>query len=455
MPLKVKNFCASALLVLISFFVINAQTSADVMRERVAKAKAFIAVRNYNAAIYELENIRRETSDPTVNGVINVLLMNSYLEQGDYARAQEFLKELSNQQKINKPGGSANYFAVAGQVVKGARNQLERYRALGLSVSDRTLPIEATVDVQKMRETLEVVVEQSKTLSKDKDKTPSAMALLDEATNVRSTLAKDDYDANRWKNEAADAREMLASSRSVVINAVNDPTIEANKPEQTTIAAIQPANIISNTTAEAKPNPETAELKLNPTSPTLQPVADTSANKPITNPAQTDKAKSSNETAAKAENPIVPENTETKKAEEVQKPVTEVTKVVPKAVETRVENSEAEKTPNQAKPETVADNANAPKNNSPMDVGSLIEYATQKSNPVYPITARSMRMTGIVRIEVVVDEQGQVAEVQKLSGPSLLRGAAADAVKKWKFKPFVRDGEPVKALGFVNFNFTL
>ena len=36
-------------------------TSGDVMRERISKAKAFIAVRNYNAAIYELENIRKET----------------------------------------------------------------------------------------------------------------------------------------------------------------------------------------------------------------------------------------------------------------------------------------------------------------------------------------------------------------------------------------------------------
>ncbi len=139
MPLNVRSFCTSVLLVFVSFFAINAQTSADVMRERVAKAKAFIAVRNYNAAIYELENIRRETSDPTVNGVINVLLMNSYLEQGDYARAQEFLKELSNSQKINKQGGAANYFTVAGQVVKGARNQLERYRALGLSVTRRSV----------------------------------------------------------------------------------------------------------------------------------------------------------------------------------------------------------------------------------------------------------------------------------------------------------------------------
>ena len=446
MPLKVKSICTSVLLILVSFFVINAQTSAEVMRERVAKAKAFIAVRNYNAAIYELENIKRETSDPTVNGVINVLLMNSYLEQGDYTRAQEFLKELSNAQKINKPGGSANYFAVAGQVVKGARNQLERYRALGLSVSDRTLPIEATVDIQKMRETLEVVVDQSKTLSKDKDNTPNAMALLDEATNVRSTLAKDDYDANRWKNEAADARETLASSRSVVVSAVNDPTIETGKPEQTTIASNQPTTVNSNTTAGPKPNTINS---------TFQSVPNIPVDKPIVNPAQTDKAKLSAETVAKTANPTVTEKPETGKTQEVQKPKPEETKAVPKAAERPVESSTAEKTPDQNNPETVAKIADIPKDNSPIAVGSLIEYATQRSNPVYPPTARSMRMTGVVRLEVVVDEQGQVAEVQKSSGPSLLRGAATDAVKKWKFKPFTRGGEPVKATGFVSFNFTL
>ena len=61
--------------------------------------------------------------------------------------------------------------AVAGQVVKGARSRVERYRALGLSISDRTLPLEAPNDLEKMRETLELVITQSTaiepTLSKD------------------------------------------------------------------------------------------------------------------------------------------------------------------------------------------------------------------------------------------------------------------------------------------------
>ena len=117
MPLNVKRFCTSVLLLFSISILAFAQTSADVMRERVAKAKAYIAVRNYGAAIYELENIRRETNDTMVHGVINVLLINSFLEQGDYKRAQDFLTELSK-----KPGASASYLLAASQVVKGARN---------------------------------------------------------------------------------------------------------------------------------------------------------------------------------------------------------------------------------------------------------------------------------------------------------------------------------------------
>ena len=145
MPLNVRRLFASFFLVVFSFIIINAQTaptSGDIMRGRISKAKAFIAVKNYNAAIYELENLRRETNDQTVHGVSNVLLMNCYLEQGDYKRAQDFLATLYNDIKLNKPNAAQNYYAAAGQVIRGARNQSDRYKALGLTVSDRNLPPE-------------------------------------------------------------------------------------------------------------------------------------------------------------------------------------------------------------------------------------------------------------------------------------------------------------------------
>ena len=237
MPLQVRRLSVFLGIVLLAVIGISAQTlpqssvpqtntlptSADVMRTRVSKAKAYVATKNYAAAIYELEGIRREINEPSVNGVVQVMLMNCYLEQLDYKRAQSFLTEIFNAQKANKP--NTNYFAIAGQVVKGAKNQLERYRSLGLSVADRNLPAEAATDVNKMRETVEMVVTQSKTLGAEKKLTADSMSLLEEATSARGSLARDDYDAKRWKEEVADARETLANSRSKVINAVDDGNV--------------------------------------------------------------------------------------------------------------------------------------------------------------------------------------------------------------------------------------
>ena len=90
-----------------------------------------------------------------------------------------------------------------------------------------------------------------------------------------------------------------------------------------------------------------------------------------------------------------------------------------------------------------------------LEVGSLMDYATQRVAPTYPQQARTIRQTGIVKVEVVIDEEGKVVEVKKTSGPSLLQGAAKDAAKKWRFKPFLRDGQPVRATGFISFIFNL
>jgi TonB family protein len=392
---------------------IKAPTSAEVMRDRISKAKAFIAVRNYNAAIYELENIRRETSDFSVQGVTNVLLMNSYIEQGDFKRAQEFLTEAFNVQKTTKPYASDLYNAIAGQVIKGARTKVERYRALGLMVADRNLPLEAVNDVERMRETLEVVITQTKEIGKDKAKSNTAMALLEEATNSRGALARDDYDARRWKDEVADSREQLANSRSVITNAV-DGTTNSNAIPATIIAA--------NTTSL----PETP-TKLPDKLPVIRPSLVDTSNKPS--------------------EALIATN---------EKPVVEDTKKTDEPVRTPVVPISLRETTEPAKQNVEPQSETTPaKESGPIEVGSLIAYATKQTSPVYPTAAKNMRTTGVVKVEVTVDESGAVSEVQKTSGPSLLQTAAKEAVRKWKFKPFVRDGQPVRATGFVNFNFSL
>ena len=425
-------------------------TTGDVMRERIAKAKAFIVVKNYNAAIYELENIRRETNDANIHAMLNVLLMHSYLEQTDYKRAQEFLDGLYKDLKSKKPNAEVNYYAVAGQIVKGARSQIERYKSVGLMVSDRNLPLEALVDIDKMRETLEIVITQSKELGTDKKQTPTALPLLEEAINTRTALAKDDYDANRWKLEVADAREDILKSRSTIINAVDGTSDGA---AQNTVAANTSNNpqTVNNQTVTQTP----VAAKSPETIPGFQPVP-TSNEKPKT-------VQPNVNTTAKVETP----KEEPKKIDDTPKPTETVAKTEPQPNNQRRrtvvgENKQpAENTPKQEEPktetpaETVAQTDTDSNDTSPMTVGSLIEFATKRVNPVYPPQARTMRLSGVVKVEVTVDETGKVTEVQNTNGPGLLQRSAVEAVKKWQFKPFMRNGQPTKATGFVNFNFTL
>ncbi|MGB7068847.1 MAG: TonB family protein [Pyrinomonadaceae bacterium] len=451
MPLNVRRISTSVLLVLFSFvFNIQAQTSGDVTRDRISKAKAYIAIRNYTAAVYELENIRRETNDPTVHAVTNVLLMNSYLEQGDYKRAQDFLAECYKSYKSNNPNASAYYHAVAGQVVGGARNRAERYRALGLSVSDRNLPLEAVSDIEKMRETLEIVVTQSKDLGLDKAKADRAMALLEEASTSRSMIARDDYDARRWKDEIGDARERMASSRSVVINAVNEPSVEPAFPQR--VSMVAPSTVpTEQDLAAAKPENNNVSKPPTQESPRLsipseqqvavvqRPIPQAVATPNVTPKEDLRNTKENNAAAEPERQRLIAGNN----GDNVEKRM----QVMNPPIVTS--SSQDNAVPVDVQPQTVEAKT------GPMEVGSLIVYATKRTSPVYPPTARSMRATGVVKVEVMVDEEGNVEEVQNASGNSLLQGAAKDAVRKWRFRPFVRDGQPVKANGFVSFNFSL
>lgn len=427
MPLNVRRFSTSVLLVLVSFigFTVaqtieptpvsqpaqpQAPTSGDVMRDRISKAKAFIVVRNYNAAIYELENIRKESADPAVQSVVSVLLMNSYLEQGDYKRAQDFLTDLYKQQSTTKANAAANYQAVAGQIVKSAKSRAERYRTLGLSITDRTLPLEALNDLEKMRETLELLITQSKEIGKVPARTQDAMMLLEEASTSRAIIARDSYDANRWRNETANTREEIASSRSVVVSAV--PESGSELPNLAQSAVVNTGQNSTPTAASAKPAVTTP--------PATTPNTGTPA--PII-VGQSGREREVKSTPTKAADMTVAVNT-------------------PPKTEPKTE-TKTEAAPTQ------------PNDGSPLNVGSLVSYATRQSPPTYPPAAKTVRATGVVKVEVTIDENGEVAEIGKTSGHAMLQAAAKDAVRKWRFKPFTRDGQPVRANGYVSFNFNL
>ncbi|MGA2697431.1 MAG: energy transducer TonB [Terriglobales bacterium] len=55
--------------------------------------------------------------------------------------------------------------------------------------------------------------------------------------------------------------------------------------------------------------------------------------------------------------------------------------------------------------------------------------------PTYPDIARRMSISGVVRMQVVVEPNGTLKDAKVMGGHPLLVNAAMDAVKKWKFEP--------------------
>ena len=85
--------------------------------------------------------------------------------------------------------------------------------------------------------------------------------------------------------------------------------------------------------------------------------------------------------------------------------------------------------------------------------GALQNSATHRVEPSYPPQAKAARVSGVVVVEVVVDEAGNVTSARQISGHPLLRDAATAAARGWKFPPTILNGVPVKVVGTIAFKF--
>jgi protein TonB len=75
--------------------------------------------------------------------------------------------------------------------------------------------------------------------------------------------------------------------------------------------------------------------------------------------------------------------------------------------------------------------------------------------PEYPADARDQRVEGAVVLKVTLDKEGNVGNIRLIQGHPLLAPAAIEAVKQWKYKPFLLDGVPLEVESQVTVNFTL
>jgi TonB family C-terminal domain len=66
-----------------------------------------------------------------------------------------------------------------------------------------------------------------------------------------------------------------------------------------------------------------------------------------------------------------------------------------------------------------------------------------KVNPKYPREAREQGIEGDVILRATIDTKGNITNLKVSQGDPILAAAAIDAVKDWKYRPYVLNGEPV------------
>lgn len=75
--------------------------------------------------------------------------------------------------------------------------------------------------------------------------------------------------------------------------------------------------------------------------------------------------------------------------------------------------------------------------------------------PSYPVLARQMKVQGAVAIQALIGASGEIQDLRILSGPSILASAAQEAVRQWRFKPYLQNGQPVETQARITVNFTI
>jgi protein TonB len=78
-----------------------------------------------------------------------------------------------------------------------------------------------------------------------------------------------------------------------------------------------------------------------------------------------------------------------------------------------------------------------------------------KTLPQYPAIARAARIQGTVILQAIISKSGSIENLRVIGGPHMLQQAAMDAVRSWRYKPYLLNGEPVEVETTINVVFNL
>jgi TonB family protein len=73
--------------------------------------------------------------------------------------------------------------------------------------------------------------------------------------------------------------------------------------------------------------------------------------------------------------------------------------------------------------------------------------------PAYPRAAKVDHVRGPVVVKAIISRSGAVEDVRVIEGDPMLRGAASEAIYKWRFRPYLLNGQPVKVATTITVDF--
>jgi TonB family protein len=86
---------------------------------------------------------------------------------------------------------------------------------------------------------------------------------------------------------------------------------------------------------------------------------------------------------------------------------------------------------------------------------STTQVVTRPVEPSYPLLAKQMKVQGAVVLQALIGRSGNIDDLHVLSGPAILSSAAMEAVKQWRFKPYLQAGQAVDTEARITVNFTI
>ena len=98
-----------------------------------------------------------------------------------------------------------------------------------------------------------------------------------------------------------------------------------------------------------------------------------------------------------------------------------------------------------------------PKAKGPVRVGGTVIAANllRQVTPIYPPIAKTAHISGTVVLHAIISKDGTIEQLEYISGPPLLMKNAMDAVRQWRYRPTMLNGEPVEVDTTVSVVFTL